>query len=80
MKMANQILKKNILEIVDNQIKNHDPECTKQTLERLVNLGYQEKKAREMIGAVLIQEMYSILKDNRPFNLQKYAERLNELG
>ena len=77
--MVNQVLKKNILAVVSNQIKNNNPECTRQTFERLVNSGYSEKKAKEMIGAVLIKEMYEVLKEQRPYNEQKYAEELKNL-
>lgn len=77
--MANQVLKKNILAVVSNQINGNNPECARQTFERLVNSSYSEKKAKEMIGAVLIKEMYEILKEQRPFNEQKYVEELKNL-
>jgi Holliday junction resolvasome RuvABC DNA-binding subunit len=72
--MINQHLKRTILEVVDNQIKNNNPKCTRQTFERLVKSGYSEKEAKKMIGAILIEEMYTILKDKKPFNEEKYAE------
>ena len=42
--MENNKLKSKIIEIVDNQIKINDPKCTKETLERLVKVGYLRKK------------------------------------
>ncbi|MCC3358812.1 hypothetical protein [Bacillus sp. REN16] len=77
--MANLKLKSKILEIVDNQIKINDPSCTKETLERLVDLGYSEIESKEMIGRVLVEEMYDLLKNQVPFNEKRYAEKLSML-
>lgn len=77
--MANDKLKSKILEIVDNQIKINDPTCTKETLERLVNAGFSEIESKEMIGRVLVEEMYDILKNQVPFNEKRYADKLTLL-
>jgi Holliday junction resolvasome RuvABC DNA-binding subunit len=78
--MVNQNLKRMILEVLDKQIKNNNPKCTRQTLNRLVDLGYSNKEAREMIGSVLGEELFEILKEQKPFNEYKYAEKLKRLG
>ncbi|WP_010678006.1 hypothetical protein [Bacillus timonensis] len=77
--MANEKLKSKILEIVDNQININDPKCTKETLERLVNSGLSEVESKEMIGRVLVEEMYDLLKNQVPFNEKRYEEKLSML-
>jgi hypothetical protein len=77
--MANEFLKGNILEVVDNQIRDNRPKCTRVTLERLISLGYSDTQAREMIGAVLIEVMFPVLKYNQSFDEQEYAMKLNKL-
>ena len=77
--MENNKLKSKIIEIVDNQIKINDPKCTKETLERLVDLGIPEKSGKELIGRVLVEEMYDILKSQVPFNEKRYAKKLTML-
>ena len=77
--MSNDRLKFAILEIVENQIKMDDPQCTGRTFKRLVSSGYTEKEAKEMIGAVLIEDIYFILKDKQSFDVEKYTKRLDDL-
>ena len=75
--MENNKLKSKIIEIVDNQIKINDPKCTKETLERLVKIGISEKESKELIGRILVEEMYDILKSQVPFNEKRYAKKLS---
>jgi hypothetical protein len=77
--VENNKLKSKIIEIVDNQIKINDPKCTKETLERLVKIGIPEKESKELIGRVLVEEMYDILKSQVPFNEKRYAKKLSML-
>lgn len=77
--MANLRLKKNILEVVDNQLKANDPPCTKDTYEKLVAAGYSKSEAKDKIGAVVLTEIYDILKKGQPFDEQKYQSSLEEM-
>ena len=77
--MSNDRLKFAILEIVENQIKMDDPPCAGRTFRRLVSSGYTDKEAKEMIGAVLIEDIYFILKDKQSFDVEKYSKRLDDL-
>jgi len=78
--MANKILRDNILQVVDNQLRDDKPLCTKQTFERLLKAGYSAKRAKEMIATVLIEEMFDIMKQNESFNEERFCERLNVLS
>lgn len=77
--MANLRLKKNILEVVDNQLKANDPPCTKDTYEKLVAVGYSKSEAMDKIGAVVLTEIYDILKKGQSFDEQKYQSSLEEM-
>lgn len=56
------ILHNAIHEVIENQIRNGDPKETKQTLERLMKMGYNRHESIHKIGTVLIEEMFYILK------------------
>ncbi len=78
--MSNKILKSQMLQAVENQMKLNEPKCVNSTFQRLVAEGYTEQTAKEMIAAILIEQMYFILKENNKFNEEEYEERLNRLG
>lgn len=78
--MTNKILKSQMLQAVENQMKINDPKCVNITFQRLVAEGYTEQTAKEMIAAILVEQMYFILKENVKFNEKEYEERLNSLG
>ena len=77
--MANKKIKKLILEVVDNQLKRNDPPCTREALEQLLSAGYTQKEAKEKIGAVVLEEIYDILKEGREFDEQEYAMALEDM-
>ena len=77
--MPNYRLKAHMIEAVDKQLRDNDPKAVKDTFGRLIQLGYGEKKAKEMIAAVLIEEMYYILKNKETFNEERYVGKLSML-
>jgi|GluameStandDraft_1065615.scaffolds.fasta_scaffold268944_1 hypothetical protein len=46
--MANLMLKRTIMEVVDNQLKANDPPCTRDTYEKLLNAGDSAGLQRHM--------------------------------
>ena len=77
--MANLRLKKTILEVVDNQLKANDPPCTKDIYEKLLNAGYSKSEAKDRIGAVVLTEIYDIMKEGQYFDEEKYKNSLEEM-
>jgi len=75
----NPYLKSAILEVVDNQLQANDPPETRQTFNRLINEGYSEKEAKELIRYVVTSEIFDVLKKQEPFNPKRFAKTLNEL-
>ncbi|SRR5258708_27142641 len=76
----NPHLKTAILEVIENQIRNGDPPETQQTLERLLVAGYSRKQALEMIGSALVEEIWAILHDHKPFDRVRFTALLEQLG
>ncbi len=80
-----------ILQVVDNQIAGRDesgqpltttiagePDYVKNTFERLSEV-HGPGKAKEMIAAVLLEEMYDVLKYKVPFDEPQYKAKLEKL-
>ena len=77
--MANLRLKKLILEIVDNQLRNNDPPVARKAYGKLVEAGYSAHEAKEKIGAVVIEEIYDVMKENQLYDEKKYAQALENM-
>ncbi len=75
----NPRLKAIILEIVENQLSDNNPQETQQTLERLMNAGHSRQEAIELIGSVVVTEIWNALKLNKPYDQRRYAAGLNKL-
>lgn len=61
--MANLRLKKLILEVVNNQLKDNNPPETKDVYDKLLTVRYSVSEAKEKIGAVVIEEIYDVMKE-----------------
>lgn len=75
----NEILRDQPIEVVNNQIKSNAPPETRQTLKRLVSLGYSDLDAKKLIGQCLLSEMSTILKEKKFFNNDRYVSSLRNL-
>jgi uncharacterized protein with ATP-grasp and redox domains len=76
----NQNLRNHVLEAVDNQLRDGDPPITTETYHRLQREGFSKSKAKEMLAAVLLEEIYETLKNNQPYDENRYTKNLNKLG
>lgn len=68
-----------ILEVVENQIRDNDPPETRQTLGRLIKEGFSREEAMELIGAVVVNEIYNVLKQEEKFNRKRFVAALRQL-
>lgn len=75
----NQRLKSAIIEVVENQINANDPPEIKQTLDRLISEGFSEIEAKELIGNVVVMEVFEVVKAGKPFDSMRYAAALARL-
>jgi hypothetical protein len=77
--MSTQRLKKEMLSAIDNQIEMKDPKCVKTTFERLIASGAPKNAAKEKMAAVLIEEMFSVMTEDREFDEALYEKKLSAL-
>jgi alkylhydroperoxidase/carboxymuconolactone decarboxylase family protein YurZ len=69
-----------IHQVIANQIANRNPPQTAETLEALMQAGYTRHEAIHAIGAILAQEIFEILRDERPFDETGYIQALCDLA
>lgn len=79
MAITNPLIGKQMKTVVRTQINNNDPAIAKQTYERLLADGHNEKEVIRMMACVLIAEMADMVKEMREFDLEKYTTMLNDL-
>ncbi len=72
-------LKAAIIEVVDTQLELNDPPEIEQTLNRLMGEGYSVQAAKELIGNVVVAELFEVLKEGKPFDLNRYVAALERL-
>ena len=77
---TNPILHVTIHHIVENQIADGKPAEVAEALQRLMKQGKTRHQALHEIGGVLAEEMFEILKANRPYNERRYVAKLRRLG
>lgn len=77
--MANLRLKKMILEVVENQLRDNNPPVVNQVYQELMDAGYSMREAKEKIGAVVLEEIYDVMKENRHYDEKAYAEALEQM-
>ncbi|MCD6525402.1 MAG: hypothetical protein J7K75_00175 [Desulfuromonas sp.] len=68
-----------IIEVVNQQIENNDPPQTAITLSRLIADGCSADPAKELIGCVVISEVFDVLKSGEKFDLDRYVAALDRL-
>ncbi len=74
-----KMLKAAIGEVVENQLRDGNPPETRQTYARLLAAGYSDKEARQLIGYVVMSEIFEVLKNNEPYNQNRYVTALKRL-
>ncbi|MBW2484202.1 MAG: hypothetical protein JRF05_02455 [Deltaproteobacteria bacterium] len=72
-------LRNAILEVINTQVRDNDPPETKQALIRLQGQGFSEEETLKLIGYVVAVEVFSVLKENRQYDREKYISALNAL-
>lgn len=76
---TNPYLKEAILEVVENQLRDNNPPETRQTLERLLAAGYSRRQAVEMIGSAVVEEIWMMLHEGKPFDRGRFRALLEGL-
>ncbi len=79
MESENPVLKEMILEVVDNQLSDNEPEETGRTLKRLMDSGISKENARIYIGQAVSIEIWNVMQNKTPFNEKRYLKNLKRL-
>ena len=64
---------------VENQLAQDDPKEVRQTIRQLMRQGYTRHQAIHAVGGVVMDEIWNILKEKRPFDEERYLRGLREL-
>ena len=76
---SNEIVREQIFEIINNQIKGNNPPETKLTYNRLIKLGYNDFEAKQLIGQCVSIELFNVLKHKKPFDEIRFTKNLKKL-
>ena len=76
---VNERLREIVFEVIENQINANDPPETLLTLERLVNEGYTDFQAKQLMGQAVVREVVDALKNKNPYDEQRYVKNLRNL-
>ena len=74
-----EIVRQQMLKVVNNQLKMNDPPETKTTFNRLKKLGYSSSDAKMLIGRCVAGEINEIMKSQRPFDEDRFVKALERL-
>jgi hypothetical protein len=77
--VSREALRTTILEIVDSQIRNHDPPEALATYDRLIGQGHSDEEARRLIGCVVASEVVGIVNESREYDHRRYLAALEAL-
>jgi hypothetical protein len=72
---SNEILRKRIFEIKENQLKDNNPPEAKSTYERLISQGFDDLQTRKMIGQCLSEEICEVLFPDQHHHTKKRKNR-----
>ena len=71
---VNENLRNAIFEVIANQVEANDPPETALTLERLMNEGFSEFQAKQLVGQAVVVEVIDAVKNKKPYNETRYLK------
>jgi len=76
---SHEIMKEQLLQVVENQLNLGEPPETTTTLKRLLGLDIEEKRAKFMIADCIQIQMKEMFRDEKEFNANRFSELLDIL-
>lgn len=73
------LLRRQMLEVVENQLRDNDPPETRATLDRLVAEGRSTSEAKRLIACVVVAEMFLMLKSKQSYDRDRFVAGLRGL-
>ncbi len=77
--MNPKVMRKQIFQFVENQMKENNPPETKKTFDRLRKAGYTKYEAKQFIGQCVAVELFKVMKHQEPFDEERYVNNLRNL-
>jgi len=68
-----------VMQTLDNQLRSRTPPETKETYDRLIAMGYPVEEVRRLISLVITMEIYYVMKERRPLNMERFIAALKDL-
>jgi hypothetical protein len=75
-----RLLREEMLATIERQIEEKKPEVTAETLTRLMAAGMPREEAIVRMARVLSNEMFHVMKDERPYDEVRYVTMMQNLG
>jgi hypothetical protein len=75
----NETLRKEILQVVENQLKCNNPPHTRKTYDHLLQSGISEADAKIYIGQCVAVEIFNVMKHKQPFDEKRFIKNLDKL-
>lgn len=68
-----------LVQAVENQLEAGEPAFTQSVLNKLTLVGYSRQDSVQMMAMALAHEVDDMLRENRPFDMEKYERTLRAL-
>jgi hypothetical protein len=75
----NPHLKRAILDVVENQLRDGDPPETNEAFQRLLAQGVSKQDAKKYIGQAVCVEIWDVMTNKVPFNRERFLRNLRNL-
>lgn len=79
MEKASPEVRKSLIKAIKNQLKENNPPEVKQTYVRLLGEGISEKDVYIFLAQALVYEMYTMMKEQRAYDMKNYVKLLAKL-
>lgn len=76
---TNPALRAAVLQFVEKQLTTGNPPETRQTLERLVSMGYSPEGAINLIATAVASEIFEVMARGEAYNAERYRAALDRL-
>ena len=76
---VNENLRNAIFEVIANQVEANEPPETALTLKRLMDEGFSEFQAKQLVGQAVVVEVIDAVKNKKPYNEARYLKNLRNL-
>ncbi len=75
----NEALREQVLQVVENQLRDNNPPETRETYNRLLQSGISDADARIYLAQCVTVEIFHVMKYQEPFNEKRFIKNLKNL-